>query len=161
MLVAVILSGGRRGGTRVKRKGREAVPRIVLVALAVLGLVAVAIPLAGTTALRDSQALARGGDIPGALGEATTAGRVQPYSASALVQEALVRERAGDAAAMWAVFFFTCGPLSFLLQVGYAESTFLALTFGALLALEHRRYGLLTLLGVAAALAGIALVSLA
>jgi len=63
----------------------------------------------------------------------------------------LVRDRAGSSAAMWAVFFFTCGPLSFLLQVGYAESTFLALTFGALLALERRRYGLLTVLGVVAA----------
>ncbi|MBA8991172.1 hypothetical protein FHW23_002437 [Curtobacterium pusillum] len=63
----------------------------------------------------------------------------------------LVRDRAGSAAAMWAVFFFTCGPLSFLLQVGYAESMFLALTFGALLALERRRYGLLTILGVIAA----------
>lgn len=63
----------------------------------------------------------------------------------------LVRDRAGSAAAMWAVFFFTCGPLSFLLQVGYAESMFLALTFGALLALERRRYGLLTVLGVVAA----------
>ncbi|MGN8051168.1 hypothetical protein ACTJKO_15915 [Curtobacterium sp. 22159] len=63
----------------------------------------------------------------------------------------LVADRAGSAAALWAVFFFTCGPLSFLLQVGYAESMFLALTFGALLALERRRYGLLTLLGVVAA----------
>ncbi|KTR39117.1 hypothetical protein NS263_11415 [Curtobacterium oceanosedimentum] len=63
----------------------------------------------------------------------------------------LVSDRAGNAAGMWAVFFFTCGPLSFLLQVGYAESTFLALTFGALLALERRRYGLLTVLGVVAA----------
>jgi hypothetical protein len=63
----------------------------------------------------------------------------------------LVSDRAGNAAGMWAVFFFTCGPLSFLLQVGYAESTFLALTFGALLALERRRWGLLTVLGVVAA----------
>lgn len=63
----------------------------------------------------------------------------------------LVSDHAGHRAAMWAVFFFTCGPLSFLLQVGYAESTFLALTFGALLAMERRRYGLLTLLGVVAA----------
>ncbi|MFS2031407.1 MULTISPECIES: hypothetical protein [unclassified Curtobacterium] len=63
----------------------------------------------------------------------------------------LVRDRAGTAAAMWAVFFFTCGPLSFLLQVGYAESMFLALVFGALLALDRRRYGLLTVLGVVAA----------
>jgi hypothetical protein len=63
----------------------------------------------------------------------------------------LVQEHAGDAAALWAVFFFTCGPLSFLLQVGYAETAFLALTFGALLAMERRRYGLLTVLGVVAA----------
>ncbi|MFJ3383812.1 MULTISPECIES: hypothetical protein [unclassified Curtobacterium] len=70
---------------------------------------------------------------------------------AAFLLHRLVRERAGNTAAMWAVFFFTCGPLSFLLQVGYAESMFLALVFGALLALEHRRYGLLTVLGVAAA----------
>lgn len=70
---------------------------------------------------------------------------------AAFLLHRLVRDRAGDAAALWAVFFFTCGPLSFLLQVGYAESLFLALTFGALLALEHRRYGLLTVLGVVAA----------
>jgi hypothetical protein len=63
----------------------------------------------------------------------------------------LVQEHAGDTAALWAVFFFTCGPLSFLLQVGYAETAFLALTFGALLAMERRRYGLLTVLGVVAA----------
>lgn len=63
----------------------------------------------------------------------------------------LVRDRAGDTAALWAVFFFTCGPLSFLLQVAYAESMFLALTFGALLAIERQRYGLVTLLTVAAA----------
>ncbi len=63
----------------------------------------------------------------------------------------LVQEHAGNTAALWAVFFFTCGPLSFLLQVGYAESAFLALTFGALLAMERRRYGLLTVLGVVAA----------
>jgi hypothetical protein len=70
---------------------------------------------------------------------------------AAFLLHRLVREHAGHGAAMWAVFFFTCGPLSFLLQVGYAESMFLALTFGALLALEHRRYGLLTILGVVAA----------
>ena len=70
---------------------------------------------------------------------------------AAFLLHRLVRDHAGNAAAMWAVFFFTCGPLSFLLQVGYAESMFLALTFGALLALERRQYGLLAVLGVAAA----------
>lgn len=70
---------------------------------------------------------------------------------AALLLHRLVQGHAGNAAAMWAVFFFTCGPLSFLLQVGYAESLFLALTFGSLLALERRRYVLLTVLGVASA----------
>jgi hypothetical protein len=76
----------------------------------------------------------------------TLAGLVAAY-----LLHALLKRRAGGSAAMWGVFFFCVGPLSFLLQVGYAESTFLALTFGALLAIEYRRYGLLTALGVVAA----------
>lgn len=82
----------------------------------------------------------------GAPAVAVVAGLIATY-----LLHRLVRDRAGSAAAMWSVFFFTCGPLSFLLQVGYAESMFLALVFGALLALERRRYGLLTVLGVVAA----------
>lgn len=70
---------------------------------------------------------------------------------AALLLHRLVSEHAGRTAALWAVFFFTCGPLSFLLQVGYAETAFLALTFGALLAMERQRYGLLTVLGSVAA----------
>jgi hypothetical protein len=77
---------------------------------------------------------------------ATAAGLVAAY-----LLHTLVRERAGAAAAMWAVFFFCAGPLSFLLEVGYAESMFLALVFGALLAMQRRRYLPLTLLTVAAA----------
>ncbi|PZE35404.1 hypothetical protein [Curtobacterium sp. MCPF17_031] len=69
---------------------------------------------------------------------------------AAFLLHRLVQDHAGDTAALWAVFFFTCGPLSFLLQVGYAETAFLALTFGALLAMERRRYGLLTVLGIVA-----------
>jgi hypothetical protein len=63
----------------------------------------------------------------------------------------LVRDHAGHRQALWAVFFFCVGPLSFLLEVGYAESMFLALTFAALVAMERRQYGVLTLLGVIAA----------
>ena len=64
---------------------------------------------------------------------------------------AIVRERGGRSAALWATLFFCIGPLSFLLEVGYAESMFLALVFGALFAIQQRRYGLLTMLGVVAA----------
>jgi hypothetical protein len=46
---------------------------------------------------------------------------------------------------------FAFGPLSFLLQVSYAESMFLALTFGALLALARQRYWLVAACGMVAA----------
>jgi hypothetical protein len=49
------------------------------------------------------------------------------------------------------VALFAFGPLGFLLQVSYAESMFLLLTFGALLALVRQRYWLVALLGVVAA----------
>lgn len=53
--------------------------------------------------------------------------------------------------ARWATAFFAFGATGFLLQVAYAESTFLLLLFGALLALVRRRYGLVAVLGVLAA----------
>ncbi|MBA8988789.1 hypothetical protein FHW23_000021 [Curtobacterium pusillum] len=53
--------------------------------------------------------------------------------------------------ARWATALFAFGPTSFLLQVAYAESTFLLLLFGALLALVRRRYWLVAPLGVVAA----------
>jgi hypothetical protein len=77
---------------------------------------------------------------------ATIAGLVAAY-----LLFVLVRTRAGSTAAMWGVFFFCVGPLSFLLQVGYAESMFLALTFGALVAMQRQRYVVMTTLTVVAA----------
>lgn len=53
--------------------------------------------------------------------------------------------------ARWATALFAFGPTGFLLQVAYAESTFLLLLFGALLALVRRRYWLVAPLGVVAA----------
>ncbi|WP_186377331.1 hypothetical protein [Curtobacterium pusillum] len=53
--------------------------------------------------------------------------------------------------ARWATALFAFGPTGFLLQVAYAESTFLLLVFGALLALVRRRYWLVASLGVVAA----------
>jgi hypothetical protein len=51
----------------------------------------------------------------------------------------------------WATALFAFGPTGFLLQVAYAESTFLLLVFGALLALVRRRYWLVGVLGVVGA----------
>ncbi|WP_367726470.1 hypothetical protein [Microbacterium sp. LMI1-1-1.1] len=59
---------------------------------------------------------------------------------------ALLRDRIGGSAALWAVVFFSCGPLAALFQVGYAESLFLFLLFLALLCVQRRRWAWLYLL---------------
>ncbi|MBT2504060.1 mannosyltransferase family protein [Curtobacterium sp. ISL-83] len=53
--------------------------------------------------------------------------------------------------ARWATALFAFGPTGFLLQVAYAESLFLLLLFGALLALVRRRYWVVAPLGLVAA----------
>ena len=57
-----------------------------------------------------------------------------------LVLFAMLRPRIGSAAAVWAVVFFSCGPLAALFQVGYAESLFLLLLFLALWCVQRRRW---------------------
>jgi hypothetical protein len=52
--------------------------------------------------------------------------------------------------ARWATALFAFGPLGFLLQVSYAESMYLLLLFGALLATVRQRYWLVAPLGVVA-----------
>ncbi len=42
--------------------------------------------------------------------------------------------------ALWGALFFAFGPLSFLLQLGYAESTFLFFVFCSLWFMQRRRY---------------------
>ncbi|MEV7827751.1 hypothetical protein AB0N91_10140 [Microbacterium enclense] len=63
-----------------------------------------------------------------------------------VVLHAMLRERIGAGAAMWAVVFFSCGPLAALFQVGYAETLFLFLLFLAILCVQQRRWGWLYLL---------------
>ncbi|WP_031273401.1 mannosyltransferase family protein [Curtobacterium sp. B8] len=63
----------------------------------------------------------------------------------------LVRAVRDDRAARWATALFAFGPTGFLLQVAYAESLFLLLVLGALLALVRRRYWVVAPLGVVAA----------
>jgi len=65
---------------------------------------------------------------------------------AALVLYALLRERLGSSAALWAVTFFVASPVAALFQVGYAESLFLLLLFVALLLVQRRRYRWLYLL---------------
>ncbi len=71
-------------------------------------------------------------------------------AASALVLHQLLRRTTTPRAALWGTIFFCAGPLSFVLQVAYAESMFIALLFGALLALRSDRLVVFTVLAVAA-----------
>ncbi len=70
---------------------------------------------------------------------------------AALLLYRVVESRTSRSTALWSTAFFCFGPLSFVLQVAYAESLFLLLVFGSLLAVIRRRYLMLIPLGVAAA----------
>jgi O-Antigen ligase len=72
--------------------------RVALSLIAVGAVVAIAIPLVGTSLVRDSQAQARAATLSGALADAREAHDVQPFAASPLLQEALVLELGGDLA---------------------------------------------------------------
>jgi hypothetical protein len=61
--------------------------------------------------------------------------------------------RFGAESALWGALFFCLGPMSFVLQVDYADSLFLFLMFCALAALISRRYWAMIPFGVAAAFA--------
>ena len=71
-------------------------PRSAIAALGVAAVIVIAIPLAGSVFLERSRTDAREGDLSGALEEARTAARLQPYAASPRLQEALVYEQMGD-----------------------------------------------------------------
>ena len=61
--------------------------------------------------------------------------------AAACALYALLRDRIGRRAAMWAVaFFVTAGPMGALLQLGYAEALFVLWLLLGLLAVERRRW---------------------
>lgn len=99
LLAAVILgtdSGSQAGGDPGRGPERSPAIRAGLVALAVVGLVAVAIPLAGSSTVEDSRAEVRAAALDRALSDARTAGDLQPYAGTPYLQEALILEIAGD-----------------------------------------------------------------
>ena len=70
---------------------------IAAVALASLAaIILIAVPMAATAAVRESQTLVQAGNLPAALTRAIEAEHLQPYAASPWLQEALVEEQAGD-----------------------------------------------------------------
>jgi len=92
-LSAAVLTGGVR---RTAARSRSAMAsRLVLVGAALASLVAIGIPLAGAQAIRSSQAEVRSKDLGAALDDAVKAHSIEPYSASASLQQALVLELQG------------------------------------------------------------------
>lgn len=104
LLAAAILSPSAesRGRDSSRFEGALATPaRVGAAVVALVGAIAVAIPLAGTASIRDSQSKFRDARLQSALDQARAAHDIQPYAATPSLQEALVLERAGqfDAAA--------------------------------------------------------------
>jgi cytochrome c-type biogenesis protein CcmH/NrfG len=74
---------------------RRLLPRVVVAVLAVAALCAVAVPMAGALATRESRAAAADGRLLAAIEDSRTAERLQPYAATPRLQRALVLEEAG------------------------------------------------------------------
>jgi hypothetical protein len=75
---------------------RRLPPRLVLAAGALVAIVAIAVPLASTSLIRDSESAVRSGDLGTALADARSAENVQPDAATPRLQQALVLEIEGD-----------------------------------------------------------------
>jgi hypothetical protein len=97
LLGAVILAGHERsalaGDRAVPPRRRLARGGVALLAVVALG--AVAVPMAGALATRDSRAAAADGRLGAALQASRTAERLQPYAATPHLQHALVLEESG------------------------------------------------------------------
>jgi hypothetical protein len=94
LLAAAVLAPARLASSTGRQRASILRPALVVVALACL--VAIAIPLATTTAVRQSEAAASASNDGLALADARTAARVEPSAASAQIQEALVLELQRD-----------------------------------------------------------------
>ena len=103
LLLAAVLLQGREpsplGARDSAPRSNRLRGRVALVAVALAGVAAVAVPLAADRDLRASQQAFRRDELGVALREARTAARVQPYAATPLLQQALILEAQGDFAA--------------------------------------------------------------
>jgi len=97
LLASLLLAGGGRQSQ--EGAAFNPLPRIALVCVAGIAIVAIAIPLASSALVRQSEAYARKGDYTTAMRAARTAQNVQPGAASPRLQQALLLEIQGDYAA--------------------------------------------------------------
>lgn len=94
LLGAVALAAARDEPRQPAPRRRRS--RVAIAAAAAIAICLIAIPLAATRALRDSQAEARAGNLTTALVRADQARSLQPYASTPRLQQALVLERAGS-----------------------------------------------------------------
>jgi O-antigen ligase/polysaccharide polymerase Wzy-like membrane protein len=95
LLAAVLVTAG--GGDQADGGSALPIPwRAAVAATALIAIVVIAIPLASTSLLRQSEADARAGDLDAALRSARSAQNVEPGAASPRLQQALLLEAQGD-----------------------------------------------------------------
>lgn len=95
LLLAVVLVA-EAGSAVAERLEFGPLQRLVVTAVSLAAVVAIAVPLAATALVRDSEADVRAGDLAGALEQARSAQNVQSGAAAPRLQEALVLEQSGD-----------------------------------------------------------------
>lgn len=94
LLAAVVLT--RSPAVGADGRGFGLWPRIGVGAVALLAIWAIAVPLASTSLVRESERHFREGDLAAALADAHSAENVEPGAASPRLQQALVLEAAGQ-----------------------------------------------------------------
>lgn len=99
LLLAAVLVSAEERPEADPRSGLATPLRVGVALTALVAITMIAIPLASTSLLRQSEADARAGDLSAALDNARSAQNAQPYAASPRLQEALLLESQGDLAA--------------------------------------------------------------
>jgi hypothetical protein len=87
--------GGAVAGSSRKRAARYAVPGAVAL-VAIAASIVIALPMAATADVQQSQSLVLAGRLAAAYRDAADAVQLQPYAATPRLQEALVEEQAGN-----------------------------------------------------------------
>jgi O-Antigen ligase len=96
LLLAAVLLAPTEGSDLARRMVAKLPFRLATAAVAIAALAAIAIPLAATNLVRESEADVRDGDLSGALAAARDAQSVQPNAATPRLQQALVLEEMGE-----------------------------------------------------------------
>jgi tetratricopeptide (TPR) repeat protein len=94
LLAAVLVSAGPR--PQGERRPFPLPLRAAVALVSLAAIVAIAVPLASTSLVRQSQEAAQAGDLQAALEKARSAQNVQPAAATPRLQQALVLEALGE-----------------------------------------------------------------